>query len=214
MSKENPFAISRVYPGDLNAMVKNIMRQMDINDPSEAVRRINSGEWVVAPSERIWKTWKTIKLGTLKNVDEIRQALKDGRYSIGGMADDILGKPAFRVSETEQDVELVEVSNEELGFKAGASYADTCKRAFELGLTYCPAEVGPQLRLQFKDQPKGTFVVVAMEAIADSDGDFLVFYVKRYEGGNYSLYASFGGASNVWSGDVRFLFLRRKSTRT
>lgn len=47
------FAISRVYPGDLNALVKNLMKAMSITDPNEAVRRVNSGEWAltqVAPS--------------------------------------------------------------------------------------------------------------------------------------------------------------------
>jgi hypothetical protein len=161
----------------------------------------------------IWKTWKTIKLGTLKNVEEIRQALKASGNSIGDWANDILGKPAFKVSETEQDVELVNVSVLELGFKQGACYADICKRALELGLDLCPAEVGPQLRLQWKDQPKGTCVVVAMEAITDSDGGLRVFHVERYDDGGQYLSAYRGYADDVWDGDVRFLFLRRKSTQ-
>ena len=41
------FAIADVPPGRLNALVKNIMAQMGIDDPGEAVRRVNSGEWVV-----------------------------------------------------------------------------------------------------------------------------------------------------------------------
>ncbi len=170
----------------------------------EGVDRFLRDELVVKVPERIWKTWKTIKLGTFKNVDEIRKALKAGKHSIGDWANNILGKPAFKVSETEQDVELVNVSVEELGFKNGASYADICKRALELGLDLCPAEVGPQLRLQYKDQPKGTYVVVAMEAITDSDGDLRVFDVRRRDDGEQYLSAFNGYA------DYRFVFLRRK----
>lgn len=44
---EKEFVIANVTPGKLNALVKNIMWNMDINDPSEAVRRINAGEWLV-----------------------------------------------------------------------------------------------------------------------------------------------------------------------
>ena len=176
----------------------------------EGVDRFLRDELVVKVPERIWKTWMTIKLGTFKNVDEIRKALKAGRHSIGDWANDILGKPAFKVSKTEQDVELVNVSVEELGFKNGACYADICKRALELGLDLCPAEVGPQLRLQFKDQPKGTYVVVAMEAITDSDGRLRVFSVGRDDDGEQSLCALSGRADRVWVADYRFVFLRRK----
>jgi hypothetical protein len=159
-----------------------------------------------------WKTWKTIKLGTgLKTTDDFRQALKADGHFIGDLANDIIGKPAFKVSETEQDVELVNVSVEELGFKQGACYADICKRAFELGLDLCPTEVGPQLRLRWKDQSKGTYVVVAMNAITGSDGSLFVFSLKRDGDGRYYLNVCYGGASNIWDGGIHFLFLRRKA---
>ena len=176
----------------------------------EGVERFLRDELVVKMSERTWKTWKTIKLGTFKNVDEIREALKAGGYSIGDWANEILDKPTFKISETEQDVELVNVSVEGLGFKDGARYADICKRALELGLDLCPAEVGPQLRLQFKDQPKGAFVVVAMEAIADSDGYLFVFRVRRFDDGERYLGADDGDAGSVWRAYYHFVFLRRK----
>ncbi len=179
----------------------------------EGVERFLRDELVVKMPERVWKTWMTVKLGTLKNVEEIRQALKAGENNIGDWANDILGKPAFTVSETEQDVELVNISVEELGFKQGACYADICKRASELGLDLCPAEVGPQLRLQYKDQPKGTYVVVAMNAIIASDGDLIVFGVGSYDGSDQYLDADFGYAGYVWVAHSRFVFLRRKSTQ-
>jgi hypothetical protein len=179
----------------------------------EQFKKFLRGELVASKTTRAWLIWKTIKLGTLKNVEEIRQALKASGNSIGDWANDIIGKPAFTVSETEQDVELVNVSVLELGFKQGACYADICKRAFELGLDLCPAEVGPQLRLQWKDQPKGTFVVVAMEAITASGGCLGVFFVKRSDVGEQYLNADRGNADVVWDSVVRFLFLRRKSTQ-
>jgi hypothetical protein len=179
----------------------------------EGVERFLRDELVVKMPERVWKTWKTVKIGTFKNVDEIRQALKAGGHFIGDWANDILGKPAFKVSETEQDVELVNVSVEELGFKQGACYADICKRALELGLDLCLAEVGPQLRLQWKDQSKGTYVVVAMEAITVSVGNLGVFGVGRYDDGEQYLDANLGDAGYVWRAYYRFVFLRRKSTQ-
>ena len=57
--------------------------------------------------------------------------------------------PDFIVSNTRTQVTLVNISVADLGFKGGASYPDIYKRAQELGLQLAPAEVGPQLRLQY-----------------------------------------------------------------
>jgi len=38
--------------GRLNALVKKIMDQTGAPDPNEAIRRINSGEWIVVPREQ------------------------------------------------------------------------------------------------------------------------------------------------------------------
>ena len=102
----------------------------------------------------IFPVWKTIKLGTgLKTADDFRQALKASGFEIGNWANDILGKPAFTAAAKETEVELVRVSVAERGFKNGATRKDIYQRAQELGLELCPNEVGPQLRLQYKDQP-------------------------------------------------------------
>lgn len=60
------FLIADITPGKLNALVKNHMQQMDIKDPAEAVRRINSGEWSVARTVDIWRASNMIvNLGTV-----------------------------------------------------------------------------------------------------------------------------------------------------
>jgi hypothetical protein len=43
----NQFAIAEVLPGKLNALVKNLMKATGIDDPNEAVRAINNGEFVI-----------------------------------------------------------------------------------------------------------------------------------------------------------------------
>ena len=49
------FAIADVLPGKLNALVKNLMRQTGETDPNEAVRLVNSGEWVISKPTRSWR---------------------------------------------------------------------------------------------------------------------------------------------------------------
>jgi len=50
----NEFAISGVDVGRLNALVKNAMKQTGESDPNEAVRLVNSGEWIFSRPVRRW----------------------------------------------------------------------------------------------------------------------------------------------------------------
>lgn len=158
----------------------------------------------------VFPIWKTIKLGTgLQNACEFRGALINGYFRIGDWGNDILGKPAFKAANALTEVDLVNVSVAELGFKdgAGATRKDIYERAIGLGLQLCPNEVGPQLRLQYKDQPKGEYLRVAMEPITGSDGNPDVFEVVHDEGGLW-LYGGHGYPDNFWFGYYRFVFVR------
>ncbi|MDP2933520.1 MAG: hypothetical protein Q8N81_05320, partial [bacterium] len=152
--------------------------------------------------------WKTIKLGTgLKTAYDFRQALKQSGCKIGDWGNDILGKPAFTASETETEIDLVNVSVAELGFKDGATRKDIYDKAKELGLELCPNEVGPQLRLQYEDQPIGEWLRVAMGPLSDSVGSLYVFRVGR-DGIGLWLSGSNGYPVSFWGGDIRFVFVR------
>lgn len=176
----------------------------------DGVKRFLSGELVVKAAERVFALWKTIKLGTgLKTADDFRRALKQAGCKLGDWGNDVLGQRAFTASETETDADLVVVSVAELGFKDGATRADIYTRAQELGLSLCPAEVGPQLRLQYTNQPKGEWLLVAMEPIAGSVGSLGVFLVG-HDGYGLWLHGNRGHADSFWNGDDRWVFLRRK----
>ncbi|MEI8339074.1 MAG: hypothetical protein WCF94_00210 [bacterium] len=157
--------------------------------------------------------WKTIKIGTgPKNAGDFRKVLKKAGSNISDWANDILGKSAFEasVSTTENEVDLVNLSVRELGFKEGASIKEIYEQAIKLGLDLCPAEVGPQLRLQYQDQPRGEWIIIAMEPITDSDGDLEVFHVECGDDGGLWLSSYYGHAGRFYNADHRFVFLRRK----
>jgi hypothetical protein len=119
--------------------------------------------------------WKTIELGTYRNANELRDALDSARcgsekvsikvsgqtppavpiYNDGrapychleALANEIIGRPAFALSRTKSELDLVVLSVFELGFgKQGASIKDIYERAELLGFALCPPEVGPALR--------------------------------------------------------------------
>jgi hypothetical protein len=121
-------------------------------------------------------------------------------------AQDMLENPEFNVLGEHKNAELVEVSVASLGFERQTRYDQICARALELGLEICPAEVGPQLRLQYADQPLYEYLIVAMKAISGSDGSPLVFHVNR-RGDGLWLNAARGGPGDEWAPEHRFVFL-------
>ena len=172
----------------------------------EGVKRFLSCETVIQVAEHKFKTWKTIKLGTgLKTADDFREVLKDNGFKVSGWANDILGKSAFTVATEGIEVDLVKVTVAELGFKKGARRDQIYERAKELGLELCPPEVGPQLRLQYHDQPNGEWLFIGMEPIADSVGDLNVFYVKRNDSELW-LNSDWSNPGNVWNPDDQWVF--------
>ncbi len=153
------------------------------------------------------KVWKRITLGTgIKDADGFRRSLKDNNMRIGDWANDIIGKPAFSVATEKMDVDLVVVSVAELGFPNGATLKDIYASAKKRGLELCPNEVGPQLRLQYKDQPKDEWFVIGMEPIADSVGDLGLFSVEH---DSYGLWLDtyYGYPDRVWNEYYRFVFV-------
>jgi hypothetical protein len=104
--------------------------------------------------------WRTITVGTFSNSFALLNALDAAGCSIGSSAEEILARPAFTVGTRKTNVELFAVSAAELGFQTDtARLADVYARAQQLGFELAAAEVAPQLRLQYFDQPIGEFLI-------------------------------------------------------
>ncbi|MDP3991183.1 MAG: hypothetical protein Q8P63_02720 [Candidatus Nealsonbacteria bacterium] len=173
----------------------------------EGVRRFLAEELVVKEAEHQLKIWKTIKLGIgLKTADDFRKAIKGNGFNISEWANDVLGKPAFKVATEEIEVNLVRLTVAELGFKKGARRDQIYECAKKLGLELCPSEVGPQLRLQYRDQPNDEWIIVGMEPITDSGGRLYVLRVERFDSGLW-LNCSWGYPGSVWNPDSLLVFV-------
>jgi hypothetical protein len=134
--------------------------------PSAQSREVN----VDKPAH--FQIWRTITLGSYKGVDAYRDALDIAKIKIGDSADEILGRPAFPYARTKTDVELAVLSAADLGVESDqASLAEVYQRARQAGLELCPAGVGPQLRLEYRNQPLGEALDIAMEPVATYRGD-------------------------------------------
>jgi len=109
-----------------------------------------------------------ISLGTEpKTADDFREEFRRSEIQLDRDGDALLSSDAFMVSKKERFVELVVMSMFKLGVDSSARYSDIIKKAKAMGLDLCPAEVGPQLRLQYKQQPYGENLAIAMEPITN-----------------------------------------------
>ena len=156
----------------------------------------------------VLNAWKTIKLGEYPNSFALRNALDAAACGIGDLADEILARPAFTLAATKTEVDLVVVSAVELGLTTdSASLRDIYSRAEKLGLSPAPAEVGPELRLQYFDQPIGEFLYVGMKPITTWTGEPVIFVVVN-GGAGLILIGQNGSADTQIPASSAFLFVR------
>jgi hypothetical protein len=104
-------------------------------------------------------------------------------------------------------VELIAVSAAELGFQTDtAPLAEIYVRARQLGFELAAAEVAPQLRLQYFDQPMGEFII-GMEPIKTWKGESVILTVAN-GGAGLVLIGRDGSADAEIPVASRFLFVR------
>jgi hypothetical protein len=133
---------------------------------------------------------KTIETDpSIKSPTEAKKALLADGHQISTYGGQMLEKTLF--SKEAHKYELVSFTVSSLGFPSGATVKEIFDKGQELGLELCPAEVGPNLRLQYKDQPDNDYLLLAMETIAGADGDPRVWDVYRHSGRSW--------LSNYWA---------------
>jgi hypothetical protein len=161
-------------------------------------------------SARDIATWKTITIGTFANSLALRNALDRKGCGVGGQAAEILARPTFTVSSRKTNVELVAVSPAQLGFTSDiVTLADVYARAQQLGLELAAAEVGPQLRIQYFDQPIGEFLIIGMDPIKTWSGEPIILNVAN-GGAGLILIGQDGRAEADIPVTSRFIFVRSR----
>lgn len=168
----------------------------------------SDGKAEVVATDPITSIWKTITIGTIPR-EKFTPTLKERGMNVSDWPADMMKQDAFTVVSQEEQIDLVVVSVRDLGFDKATRYDAICQRAEERGLELCPPEVGPQLRLQYLDQPLGEWLVIAMEAIRDSIGGLSVFCVAHSDDGLW-LSRRYGFPGLCWLPDDRFVFRARK----
>jgi hypothetical protein len=132
----------------------------------------------------------------------------------------LFARDEFKTSNTRSVFETVEISVFNLGYAQGATFAQVHEGSAELGLSLCPLELAPHLRLQYLDQPEGYWghppsqhrappgsITVASAPLGEDDDLPKGFYLRRIKGVLW-LRGYRAGAEHVWSPEDHFVFCR------
>ena len=147
-------------------------------------------------------------LGLYADAKAYQRALTRVHMRVTDFGKAILSNPAFACASSCEEVALTQRSVAELGFPEGATYKNISERALNSGLHFCPAEVGPALRLSYRDQPRPQCLAIAMFPLAIDKHESRIFLVAHSHGhgGDWKMLAGGNATYKVWAPDTTFLF--------
>jgi hypothetical protein len=148
----------------------------------------------------------------------LREELRRNAIALNEAGERLFADDRFTTAATRSVVTVVELTVRNLGFPEGATIAECRARAAARGLLLCPLELGPHLRLQYRDQPEGASgkpvtrhrapygsITVVSEPLAEAHDVPKGFYLRRIEGVLW-LRGYRSGPEHVWDPDDHLLF--------
>ena len=143
-----------------------------------------------------------------RTAQQLETELKKAGVKTSPEATIMLQSNDFTTLSRPQPLEILHLKLQDLGFtweetpRTGEIY----RRAKEIGLGLCPAEVGPHLRLIDTNQPMREYYYIGMEPISYPYSGLDVFALARHEG-NLLLRSRAGGHNDWWGLSDEFIFL-------
>ncbi len=152
--------------------------------------------------------WRTIKIGTSVNKYDLLRRLDAADCSVGTSAEALFLQRGFTVSSESTNLDLAVVYPAQLGLRTDtATLAEIYARALDVGLALPGPEVGPQLRLQYFDQPIGEFLNIAMAPITPAGEQYDIFVVGNGGAGLFLIGESVR-TDTEFDRSSRFVFVR------
>ncbi|MBP3951847.1 helicase [Bacillus suaedae] len=161
---------------------------------------------------------RTIEVGGLTKVQLI-QKLERNFIMMNEYGKRLLSDERFKISNVKYNLETVELTVRNLGLPNGGTTSHIFKRARELGLVLCPLELGPYLRLEYRDQTEGGqgnsvqnqapvgSVTIASEILSANDEFPKGFYLRRLSDGLW-LRGYVADDLHIWDPGDHFIFCK------
>lgn len=152
---------------------------------------------------------RSVRIGGITKTELLAELQWNG-VRLNEIARVLFANPDFATSELRTVLVTVDVAVGELGHTQGATIAQIFASAAECGLSVCPLELAPYLRLQFKDQPEGYWghppsehrappgsLTIASRLVAAEDGASMGFYLRRIGGRALASRIPFAGGTRL-----------------
>lgn len=141
---------------------------------------------------------------------ELEQQLGDNKIKLTDYSQDMLHSKDFTTLKNREQIHLVRLKIRDLFSDENVHTTDEIyRKAEEFGLELCPAEVGPNLRLKYMDQPMNEWLHIGMKQISGRSGSPSVFILARDAGGAWLSY-DWANPDFGWDPDDEFVFRLRK----
>lgn len=161
---------------------------------------------------------RSVRIGGIGRL-ELLTELQRNEIELNQAGLELFANDRFSTAAVTSILDTVDVTVAELGFPHGSTIDKICERAVLLGMSLCPLELGPHLRLQYRDQPEGHAVhpsslhraptgslTVASPRISEDDDVPKGFYLRRIDGVLW-LRGYRSGPEHIWSREDHFVFI-------
>lgn len=167
--------------------------------------------------------WYTFRIGGVDAKALLKRV--EAQFFLGDLATDLMKSLAFTTQDTEEGIETIILTPADFGYERNPTTTELFNpnRLLEWSkqnaarlrqgcvVELLPAEAGPHIRDQYKDQPKGEVLWIAMERMTAYDGSRCIFRVGRDLDGEQWLGTSWADHRSRWHNlDRRFVFRLRK----
>lgn len=151
---------------------------------------------------------ETVEIGG-KTAKQLLSELKKAKIGMSIEAKFMLNSKEFVPSANREETTLIRLTVSDLGFKTDTKIDQIYKRAQDLGLELCPADTGPNFRLQYAHQSMDESCIIAMKSIASSADNPRIFTLECHEHG-LTLVDDMAEPDLEWNPDDEFAFRLRK----
>ncbi|HWB05617.1 MAG TPA: hypothetical protein VG796_21540 [Verrucomicrobiales bacterium] len=160
---------------------------------------------------------RTVTVGGMTKAELLAELQRHG-VQMNEAGRNLFASDLFQTSATRRTIETVEFSVLDLGFPQGSTMPQLHEAAAARGLTLCPMELGPHLRLQYLDQPEDFLgpphcthrapsgsITIAAPHLSEDDDFPKGFYLRRNEGILW-LRGYWSGLNHIYSPEDRLVF--------
>lgn len=150
--------------------------------------------------------FKTISIGGMTKEQLIKQLIEAG-IQFNEYAKILFDHPNFSPTDHNEKVSFVKLKLSDLSMDNPCSFQELVNRASNLGLRLCPLYCAAFLRLEYLEQPEGSYLTVASDRPESDENYPNGFYVRHF---NKTLWLRGYRAADFceWPLDNEFLFLK------